>query len=84
MHSGNTEETLSAFKQAKAQGTKVLAVTTGGKLKEEAEAYDNGATMIFDYPSQPRAAVGYSFGMLLAALAVQFVVDGLRGLGVLE
>lgn len=36
-YSGNTEETLSAYQDAKAKGAKIIAITTGGKLKEFAE-----------------------------------------------
>ncbi len=67
-HSGNTEETLSAFAAAQTRGCRVLAVTTGGKLA--AQAQENGHTVWqFVHPGQPRAAVGYSFGLLLALFA---------------
>ncbi len=67
-HSGNTEETLSAFAAAQARGCRVLAVTTGGKLA--AQAQESGHTVWqFVHPGQPRAAVGYSFGLLLALFA---------------
>ncbi len=67
-HSGNTEETLSSFEAAQANGCTVLAVTTGGQLAERA-----GAAKIpvwkFVHEGQPRAAVGFSFGLLLALFA---------------
>ncbi len=67
-HSGNTEETLSAFAAAQARGCRVLAVTTGGKLATQAQ--EKGHTVWqFVHPGQPRAAVGYSFGLLLALFA---------------
>lgn len=63
-HSGGTEETLSAFTDAHERGAKLLAVTTGGELAERAQVL--GIPMYqFTYMSQPRAAVGYSFGALL-------------------
>lgn len=65
-HSGNTEETLTAFAAAKERGCRILAVCTGGELAEQAGAGDVPVWQ-FDYPSQPRAAGGYSFGLLLAA-----------------
>jgi glucose/mannose-6-phosphate isomerase len=66
-HSGNTEETLSVFDQAFEAGYKVLVITTGGKLAEKAIAA--GADLwTFNDDFQPRAAVGYSFGLLLALL----------------
>lgn len=63
-YSGNTEETLSCFEQALARRTRPLAITTGGKLA--ALAQDAGAPVLqFNYRSQPRAALGYSFLLLL-------------------
>jgi glucose/mannose-6-phosphate isomerase len=67
-HSGNTEETLSGFEQAKQSACKLIAITTGGKLAEKA-ADAGDPTWLFDFDSQPRAAVGYSFGLLLALVS---------------
>jgi glucose/mannose-6-phosphate isomerase len=65
-HSGNTEETLSAFDQASTNGCRILAICTGGKLATA--ALQAGIPLWqFDHQGQPRAAVGYSFGLLLAA-----------------
>lgn len=66
-HSGNTEETLSSFEQAQKNGCRTLAVTTGGKL---AEAADSASVPVwrFEHAGQPRAAIGYSFALLLGAL----------------
>lgn len=66
-YSGNTEETLSCFTQALQADTRTLAITTGGKLKSLAT--EAGAPVIqFNYQSQPRAALGYSFVLLLGAV----------------
>lgn len=67
-HSGNTEETLAAFDLASKRNCSLLALCTGGKLAEAAKA-SNVPLWIFEHPGQPRAAVGYSFGLLLALLA---------------
>lgn len=64
-HSGNTEETLSAFEQAVNHGCTTIAITTGGKLTEIANSH-NIPIWHYHYQSQPRAAVGYSFSLLLA------------------
>ncbi len=65
-HSGNTEETLSIFDQAKAAGLPILAISTGGKLAQKAS--EAGLPLwTFEDDFQPRAAVGFSFGLLLAA-----------------
>ncbi len=63
-HSGNTEETLSALETALERGCQILAISTGGKIAELAKR--NGTALwIFQHKGQPRAAVGYSFCLLL-------------------
>jgi glucose/mannose-6-phosphate isomerase len=67
-HSGNTEETLSAFDEAVRRGCMALAISTGGEL--ERRAGEAGAPhWSFEHAGQPRAGTGYSFGLLLAVLA---------------
>jgi glucose/mannose-6-phosphate isomerase len=67
-HSGNTEETLSAYSRAVAMGCRSLAVCTGGKLADLAR--QAGVPLWkFEHTGQPRSAVGFSFGLLLAALS---------------
>lgn len=66
-YSGNTEETLSAFNQALKTGCKKLVMTTGGKLKAQAEKA-NIPILTMDHKSEPRAALGYSFMPLIAIL----------------
>lgn len=64
-HSGNTEETLSAFQGALDRNCTCLAISTGGMLA--ALAASRGAPVWrFEHRGQPRAAVGFSFGLLLA------------------
>lgn len=63
-HSGNTEETLSAVEIARERGARLLAVTTGGQLAEHAARHGYPLWQ-FDYKSQPRAALGWSLGLLL-------------------
>ncbi len=65
-HSGNTEETLSAFDRAVAHNCRILAVSTGGELARLAEKAQ-APLWRFGHQGQPRAAVGFSFGLLLAA-----------------
>lgn len=74
-YSGNTAETLAAFEVAQQRGAQLMAVTTGGQLADLAQKH--GATLwTFDYPSQPRAALGWLFALLLAALVqTGFVPD---------
>ena len=67
-HSGNTEETLDAFETAVENDCRVLAVCTGGKLAEKANAAGIPVWK-FEHKGQPRAAVGFSFGLILGALS---------------
>lgn len=66
-YSGNTEETLSAFQQAKGTGCKVLAICAGGQLAQQATD-NNHPVWLFEYDSLSRAAIGYSFALQLALL----------------
>ncbi len=67
-YSGNTEETLSAFTQALKTDCKKLVATTGGKLKDMAQAA-RVPVFIVDHVAPPRAALGYSFMPLIAFLS---------------
>jgi glucose/mannose-6-phosphate isomerase len=81
-YSGNTEETLSAFAQARERGARIFVATTGGKLG--AEAQEAGLARV-RLPSgfQPRAALGYSFGPLLHFMAeTGFIADHSDEIGV--
>lgn len=75
-HSGNTEETLSAAGQAIGRKAHLLAITTGGKLAELA-GKSNSAVWLFDYKSPPRAAIGWLYGLVLAAFSRLGFVDHL-------
>jgi glucose/mannose-6-phosphate isomerase len=66
-YSGNTEETISAFEQAIKTNAKKLVITTGGKLKTLAER-NHVPVCVFSYKAQPRAALGYSLGILIGIL----------------
>jgi glucose/mannose-6-phosphate isomerase len=59
-YSGNTEETLSAYREARVRGASIIAITTGGKLGEM--ALQDGVPLV-KIPSglAPRAATGYLF-----------------------
>jgi glucose/mannose-6-phosphate isomerase len=66
-YSGNTEESLSAFEEAQRRGARVLVLTTGGKIAELARAAKY-PVITFSYSAQPRAALGYSLGLVLGSL----------------
>ena len=66
-HSGDTEETLSALETALKRKCRCLVISTGGKIAQSAKS--SGITVWrFEHEGQPRAAVGYSFALLLAVL----------------
>jgi len=67
-HSGMTEETLSAAAQAIERGAKLLAITTGGDLASMVEAA-GGTVWRYQFAGMPRAALGWIYGLLLAAFS---------------
>jgi glucose/mannose-6-phosphate isomerase len=66
-HSGNTEESLEVFEQAHKNQCRLLAICTGGALEQKALNY-TVPVWKFVHEKQPRAAVGYSFGLQIALL----------------
>jgi glucose/mannose-6-phosphate isomerase len=66
-HSGDTEETLDSFASALKSDCRVMVVCTGGELERCARSAGVPAWK-FVHAGQPRAAVGFSFGLLLVAL----------------
>lgn len=57
-YSGNTEETLSAYKQARLKGAHIIAISSGGALEEA--AIKDGVTFIgIPKNMPPRTALGY-------------------------
>jgi glucose/mannose-6-phosphate isomerase len=66
-YSGNTEETISCFKEAVKKGCKIITVSTGGWIKKFAK--ENGFPCInLKEGFQPRFALGVSFFTLLKIL----------------
>ncbi len=62
-YSGNTEETLHMFEEAKAKGCAMLILTSGGKLKELA-VENKIHTYVIETGFQPRMALGFSLTYL--------------------
>lgn len=67
-YSGNTEETLSAYAMAQKNGAKIIALTSGGKLKELAMR-DGVPVVTVPGGLQPRAATSYLFIPALVIMA---------------
>ncbi len=57
-YSGNTEETLSGYQQARAKGAFIVVITSNGALAQKASA-DNQALVIIPGGLPARAALGY-------------------------
>jgi glucose/mannose-6-phosphate isomerase len=66
-YSGDTEETLAALEAARQAGAMLLAIATGGKLAARAQEL-NVRLLTFDYPAQPRAALGHSIVALIGIM----------------
>lgn len=66
-YSGDTEETLSAYKDAGRKKARIIAITSGGRLRNMAEA-DGFPALIIPGGLPPRAALGYSAITLLSVL----------------
>jgi len=79
-HSGNTEETLEATREACRRKARVLCVTTGGKLGELARRRKLLLLVIpqTQPPMPPRAALGYSFIPLVSVLGALGLYPGAR------
>ncbi|HEX2069556.1 MAG TPA: bifunctional phosphoglucose/phosphomannose isomerase [Actinomycetota bacterium] len=67
-YSGNTEETVAAYRDAVSRGCRVVAIASGGALL--AAARSNGVPFIGIPPTvlAPRAALGYLVGSALAVV----------------
>ena len=66
-YSGETEETLSAFEQAKKKTSRVMTIASGGTITEKAKEA-GFPTLMIPGGLQPRCALGYSFFAMLGAL----------------
>ncbi len=66
-YSGNTAETLEIYNEAKARGCVIVAVTSGGKLRDVAEA-DGNMLALLPEGMHPRHAIGYMIGYTLALI----------------
>ncbi len=63
--SGNTEETLSCFQEAVGRSARVVALSSGGRLREMAQSHHIPFFQV-TYSGEARTALGYSFLLPLA------------------
>lgn len=69
-YSGNTEETVSMFKEAQRKGAQIIAITTNGKLQLESErVLDRSRIVLVPRGLPPRFALPYFLVNLLSILA---------------
>ena len=83
-YSGNTEETLYAFKEALRKKLPLAAITTGGKLAKLCQKYKIPSAVI---PAgfQPRMALGFQFTALMKILSnCKIVENNLEDIPTLE
>ncbi len=66
-YSGNTEETLSMYRQAKEASARIVVITSGGELARQA-GKDEVPVLHVPFAGEPRAALGYSFAAPMAIL----------------
>ncbi len=67
-HTGDDEETTIALETAAARGVLIAVITTGGALAQIAEQA-GGLVWTYAYNGPERAALGWSFGLLLALVS---------------
>ncbi len=73
-YSGNTEETISAFRTAQRKNMNMVVITAGGKL-EELSKISKTPCIIIPKAFQPRAAIAYLFFPMLAVLYNSHYID---------
>jgi glucose/mannose-6-phosphate isomerase len=67
-YSGNTEETLAMYEEAKQKGCSMICIASGGKIMQQAQN-DNIPCYLIETGYQPRMALGYSLTTLLLILS---------------
>lgn len=77
-YSGNTEETLDAYRAARAKKFRVASITTGGALANMARKDKTPLVLLPKTSIQPRSAVGYQLAALLTLLANMGIIHSQR------
>lgn len=73
--SGNTEETIQAFKQSISQGAYGVAITAGGKLKSVSDTLNAPIVELPETKMQARSAIGDLFGALIRTLEKLNIIE---------
>ncbi|MEK7622115.1 MAG: SIS domain-containing protein [Patescibacteria group bacterium] len=80
--SGNTEETLDAYRVAMGNDQSVIVVTSGGELLDRAKRGGVPYILLPDATIQPRLAVGYFLKALASITGAKAVGDELESLAI--
>lgn len=75
-YSGNTEETLSTFKQIKESGAKIICISSGGEVIRHANESNLDVIKLPSDWSSPRACLGFSLVSQLFAIYGLVLIDG--------
>ena len=77
-YSGNTEETLSAYREAAEKGCRIVCISSGGKLSLLAQ---NENRLLITVPKgyQPRCALAYSFFPLIILFSKMGLIQNKSG-----
>lgn len=67
-YSGNTEETVSTFKEARQQNLTLTCISSGGEIEKLSKEYQVPLARIEKDNIQPRYALGYQFGAVMGIL----------------
>jgi len=79
-YSGNTEEVISAFNEAKNQNLNMAVVTIGGKLLSLAKENNVPYVQLPDTGIQPRMALGFSIKAFLKLIGEERELKKIKGL----
>jgi len=79
-HSGETIETVTAAAEARARGLPLVVIATGGALGRQADA-EGTPWLRYEEPGQPRAALGWSVGLLHELLGAAGLITNPDPLG---
>jgi len=74
-HSGNTRETLQAFKSAAANEAQLLIVAEQGEIEKLGQA-ENALVVDYDTFAPPRASLGYQLGIIFTLLKKADFING--------
>ena len=76
-YSGNTEEAISSYQEAKEKNLSVIGITTNGKLAELCKKDKNLWVKLPKEKIQPRSAIGYQFASLIRVLSNSNIIKNL-------